>query len=231
MPCHDALWRTIGNPHAHGGEGGRQRPFGSFAQVDASPLRGDDDLLQPTRRADRGFGACAAACASRRKSDIARIDFLLLGDPTAHFRPRASSPWRNGADGPCLHPPAPWQTEHQGADAVDLGRAISGFIRAAGQFAGTRACASRRGRRWSSQAETDAGRSSPEPGPAPASATAASGNWRSSDRKAYGATATNGPLRLSARVMDAALCCAHIACPPGPREPLLNASPDAARMN
>ena len=26
----DALWRTIGDPHAHGGEGGRQRLFGSF---------------------------------------------------------------------------------------------------------------------------------------------------------------------------------------------------------
>ncbi len=24
----DALWRTIGDEHAHGGEGGRQRPFG-----------------------------------------------------------------------------------------------------------------------------------------------------------------------------------------------------------
>src|ERR1700722_6522239 len=34
----DALWRTIGDPHAHGGEGSRQRPFGSLAPADASPL-------------------------------------------------------------------------------------------------------------------------------------------------------------------------------------------------
>src|SRR5271168_4486403 len=36
----DALGRTIGDPHAHGGEGGRQGTFGSFAPADASPLRG-----------------------------------------------------------------------------------------------------------------------------------------------------------------------------------------------
>ena len=38
----DALWRTIGDPHAHGGEGGRQRPFGSFTPADASPLCGGE---------------------------------------------------------------------------------------------------------------------------------------------------------------------------------------------
>ena len=31
----------------------------------------------------------------KHQPDMARIDFLLLGIPTAHFRPRASSPWRN----------------------------------------------------------------------------------------------------------------------------------------
>jgi hypothetical protein len=35
----DALRGTIGDPHAHGGEGGRQRPFGSFTPGHASPLR------------------------------------------------------------------------------------------------------------------------------------------------------------------------------------------------
>ena len=41
----DALWRTIGDPHAHGGEGGRQRPFGSFTPADASPLRGGGNVF------------------------------------------------------------------------------------------------------------------------------------------------------------------------------------------
>src|SRR6202167_2760401 len=41
----DALGRTIGDPHAHGGEGGRQRTFGSFAPADASPLRGGEHVF------------------------------------------------------------------------------------------------------------------------------------------------------------------------------------------
>jgi hypothetical protein len=40
----DALWRTIGDPHPHGGEGGRQRPFGSFTPADASPLCGVSEV-------------------------------------------------------------------------------------------------------------------------------------------------------------------------------------------
>ncbi len=35
------MGRTIGDPHAQGGEGGRQPTFGSFAPADASPLRGE----------------------------------------------------------------------------------------------------------------------------------------------------------------------------------------------
>src|SRR6201995_2498695 len=41
----DALWRTIGAPHAHGGEGGRQRPFGSFTPADAPPLCGGENVF------------------------------------------------------------------------------------------------------------------------------------------------------------------------------------------
>ena len=41
----DALWRTIGDPHAHGGEGSRQRPFGSLAPADASPLCGGENVF------------------------------------------------------------------------------------------------------------------------------------------------------------------------------------------
>ena len=44
-PLMDALWRTIGDPHAHGGEGGRQTPFGAFTPADASPLCGGENLF------------------------------------------------------------------------------------------------------------------------------------------------------------------------------------------
>ena len=35
----DVLRWTVGDPHADGGEGGRQRPLGSLAPADAPPLR------------------------------------------------------------------------------------------------------------------------------------------------------------------------------------------------
>ena len=119
----DALWRTIGDPHPHGGEGGRQRPFGSFTPADASPLCGGENVF--SRRGELiGDMALARPPASgdrKHKPDIARIDFLLLGDSAAHFRPRASSPWRNGRTGHRLHPPAPSQTERQ-RRGIDLGQ-------------------------------------------------------------------------------------------------------------
>jgi hypothetical protein len=41
----DALWRTIGDPHAHGGEGSRQEPFGSFTPADAPPRCGGENVF------------------------------------------------------------------------------------------------------------------------------------------------------------------------------------------
>jgi hypothetical protein len=41
----DALWRSIGDPQAHGGEGGGQRPFGSLTPADASPLCGGENVF------------------------------------------------------------------------------------------------------------------------------------------------------------------------------------------
>jgi hypothetical protein len=64
----DALWRTIGDPHAHGGEGGRQRPFGSFTPADTSPLCGGENVFSRQRRADREYGACAAARVRRSET-------------------------------------------------------------------------------------------------------------------------------------------------------------------
>jgi hypothetical protein len=47
----DAVWRTIGDAHAHGCEGRRQRSFGSFTPADASPRRGGEDVF--SRRGER----------------------------------------------------------------------------------------------------------------------------------------------------------------------------------
>src|ERR1700733_11674976 len=78
----DALRRTIGDPHAYGGEGSRQRPFGSLAPADASPLCGGENVF--SRRGELiGDVALARPPASgdrKREPDMARIDFLPLGD-------------------------------------------------------------------------------------------------------------------------------------------------------
>jgi hypothetical protein len=62
----DALWRAIGDPHAHGGEGCRQRPFGSSTPVDASPLRGGENVF--SRR-----GELLQECRDRKGSRRGRM--------------------------------------------------------------------------------------------------------------------------------------------------------------
>src|ERR1700677_2513680 len=78
----DALWRTIGDPHAYGGEGSRQRPFGSLAPADASPLCGGENVF--SRRGeligDVALARPPASGARKREPDMARIQLLLLWD-------------------------------------------------------------------------------------------------------------------------------------------------------
>ena len=62
---------TIGDPHAHGGEGGRQGTFGSFAPADASPLRRGEHVF--SRRGKLiGDMALYAAARVRRPGTQAR---------------------------------------------------------------------------------------------------------------------------------------------------------------
>src|ERR1700722_10428275 len=109
----DALWRTIGDPHAYGGEGSRQRPFGSLAPADASPLCGGENVF--SRRGELiGDVALARPPASgdrKREPDKARIDFLLLGDSDRPLQAARVEPLAELArTGHSLHPPAPPQT-------------------------------------------------------------------------------------------------------------------------
>src|SRR5215471_7079617 len=75
----DALWRTIGDPHAHGGEGGRQGPFGSFTPADASPLCGGENVFSRRGKLIWNMALARPPASGDRKHepDGARIDFLL----------------------------------------------------------------------------------------------------------------------------------------------------------
>src|SRR6202453_492108 len=120
----DALWRTIGDPHAYGGEGSRQRPFGSLAPADASPLCGGENVF--SRRGELiGDAALARPPASgdrKREPDMARIDFLLLGGSDPPLQPPRVEPLaeRRGQAIACIrqHRRKP---DASGADAIDLG--------------------------------------------------------------------------------------------------------------
>src|SRR6202021_212276 len=120
----DALWRTIGDPHAYGGEGSRQSPFGSLAPADASPLCGGENVF--SRRGELiGDVALARPPASgdrKREPDMARIDFLLLGDSDRPLQAARVEPLaeRRGQAIACIrqHRRKP---DASGADAIDLG--------------------------------------------------------------------------------------------------------------
>ena len=121
----DALWRTIGDPHAHGGEGSRQRPFGSLAPADASPLCGGENVF--SRRGQLiGNMALARPPASgdrKHQPDMARIDFLLLGDSDRPLQAARAEPLaeRRGPAIACIrqHRRKP---NARSADAIDLGQ-------------------------------------------------------------------------------------------------------------
>src|SRR5271170_6775022 len=78
----DALWRTIGDPHTHGGKRGRQSPFGSFTPGHASPLRLGEPVFGRRGELIRDVALAWPPASRDRKNepDIARIDFLQLRD-------------------------------------------------------------------------------------------------------------------------------------------------------
>jgi hypothetical protein len=142
----DALWRTIGDPHAHGGEGSRQRPFGSLAPADASPLCGGENVF--SRRGELiGDMALARPPASgdrKHQPDMVRIDFLLLGDsdrPLQAARAEALAE-RRGQAIACIRHTVANRTPAARMRSISAS-AISGFVRADRQVSGTRAFAIR----------------------------------------------------------------------------------------
>src|ERR1700690_355777 len=74
----DALWRTIGDPHPQGGEGGRQRSLGSFTPADASPLRLREHGFRGSGKliGNRALAGAPAPRDWKHELDVARIDFL-----------------------------------------------------------------------------------------------------------------------------------------------------------
>src|SRR5277367_861700 len=78
----DALWRTIGDEHAHGGEGRRQRSFGSFTPADASPLCGGEHVFGRRGELIRDLALAWPPASRDRKdeSDVARVDLPQLRD-------------------------------------------------------------------------------------------------------------------------------------------------------
>ena len=121
----DALGRTIGDPHAHGGEGGRQRTFGSFAPTDASPLRGGEHVFSRRGKliGDMALTRPPASGGREHERDVARVDFLQLRDSDRPLEAARIEPLteRRGKAIACIrqHRRKP---NASGADAIDLGQ-------------------------------------------------------------------------------------------------------------
>src|SRR5258707_12986370 len=94
----DTLYRTIGNPHADGGEACRGTPLGAVSPADVTPACGLQHRLGRNGLAvgDVALARSAGTGDGKDHRHIGRVDLLPGGDAD---RPpqRALSPWRKGA--------------------------------------------------------------------------------------------------------------------------------------
>ncbi|HEY6520738.1 MAG TPA: hypothetical protein VIZ19_15375 [Roseiarcus sp.] len=120
----DAVLRTIGDPYANGGEGGRQRSLGSLAPTDAPPLRLGEHLLSMRGEliGDRTLARGPASSPRKCQLDVVGVDLLLLRDSHCPFQAPRIEPLaeRRGQTIPCVGQDHR-EAHARGPDAVGLG--------------------------------------------------------------------------------------------------------------
>src|SRR6516162_4934656 len=98
----DSLRRSVGDPHANGGEGSGHRSLGSFSPTDATPFRLRQHLFRRHGELvrDLSLARASTSCDRKDQSDVGGIDLLMFWNADRPGELARVQPCRKAAERP-----------------------------------------------------------------------------------------------------------------------------------